>query len=86
MLASVWRHYNLRLGARLHLKRTCPQARAIIAGTIPLGETTPGCGAEDRNAHADSELEFSVRVRADFTVQANFFVLGCRPFHREFSW
>ena len=60
----------------------CSQARAIWTGAIPLGKATPGRGAEDSNAHANSELEFSVGVGADFAVQANIFVLGRCPFHR----
>jgi len=51
------------------------------ASAVPLRKTTPGRRAEDSNAHLNSDLEFSVRVGTDFTVQANIFVLGRGPFH-----
>jgi hypothetical protein len=76
----------LRLGTRLRTQRPRSHPRAIRAGAIPLGKSTPGCGAEDHNAHTNSELEFGVGVRANFTIQADILVLRGRPFHSHFSF
>ena len=51
------------------------------ASAVPLWKATPGRRAEDSNTHLNSDLEFSVRVGTDFTVQADIFVLGRCPFH-----
>jgi hypothetical protein len=59
--------------------------RAIMTGTIPLGKTTPGRGTEDCDVHSSSELELGVGIRANFTAQANLFVLRGCPFHCQRS-
>jgi len=85
VFGGVQRHHHLSLGPYPGTKFPCPHSRAVRAGTIPLGKATPGRGAEDRNAHTDLSLQFGVRVRANFAVQANFFVLRGCPFHSRIS-
>jgi len=62
------------------------QTATVRAGTIPLGKTAPGGGAEDFNAHSSSDSELGVGVRADFAVQVDLFVLRGGPFHEESSF
>jgi hypothetical protein len=81
-----WRHNHLCLRTRMKIRLPCSYLGAVKTSAIPLGKTSPGCRAEDRNAHANSELEFSVRVRTDFTAQADFFVLRGCPFHSQCSF
>ena len=71
----------------------CAVAEAATVGTsaIPLGETAPGCGAEDSYAHCGTfasdramrseGLELGVGVGANFAVEVDLFVLRGNPFH-----
>src|ERR1700730_6332081 len=81
---------QLGLAARAAVKFPGSQPLAIGTSTIPLGKTSPGCGAEDFYAHsnrirADREaviaLQLSVGVGTDFAAEVNLFVLRCGPVH-----
>jgi len=50
-MRAVGRDGGLGLGTRTSTDNACANTHALGTGTIPLGETTPGCGAEDFNAH-----------------------------------
>ena len=79
------------MSARTSLHIAAARSTAVWTITIPLGETAPGCGAEDFYAHAGTfesdrwarfnELELGVGVRTDLTVEVDLFVLRGNPFH-----
>jgi hypothetical protein len=50
----IRRECDLRLRARATAQAAFAEAAAIGTRAIPLGKTAPGSGAEDLNAHADT--------------------------------
>ena len=87
---------DLRLRARTNFQGAVAETATVWTATIPLGETAPGCGAEDFYAHSglfttdrctrSMGLELRVGVGADFAVEVDFFVLRGNPFHDDCSF
>ena len=72
---------DLRLRTRAKARKSSASPVAIGTSAIPLRKPAARGRAEDFDSHSESELEFGVRVRADFAVQIDNFVLRCGPFH-----